>query len=326
MKAAIYTKYGSPEVVSVVEIEKPEPKPGELLIRINAAALSSGDARMRAFDIPSLVMWLPARLMMGVFTPRNQTLGTSLAGVVEALGEGVTRFAIGDRVFGSAGMGFGTHGEFITLKEQAMLAMIPQNLSDEQAVSIPFGFTTAYYFLKKAKIEPGQRVLVIGASGAVGTAAIQLAKHQGAHVTGVCSTGNMELVRSIGADDVIDYTKDDFTSSAQGYDCVFDTVGVSSYLRCKKIINLGGCFLAPVMGGMELLGMLWTPLFSRRRVIGGIEPESNENLQVLKELAEAGVLKPVIDRCYPIEEVVEAHRYVDTGRKKGNVILTMVHD
>jgi len=332
MKAAVYEKYGAPEVVRVVEVETPSPGAGEILVRVRATTVTTGDMRVRAWKIPSLVFWLPGRMVMGLLRPRRKVLGTEAAGVVEAIGEGVTRFKVGDRVLAVPGLKFGAHAEYVCMREDGVVVALPEELSFAQGASIPFAGTTALFFLRdQGKMEAGQKVLVNGASGAIGTFAVQLARHFGCDVTGVCSTKNLEMVRSLGAE-AVDYTTgelDEHLRACAGeggvYDIVLDTVGRLSFTRCKGAIKRGGRYLAVVQYLDDLVRMAWTALFGRwfggRFVKGGITPERREDVELLVGLAASGEVVPVIDRSFPLDEIVAAHRYVEGGHKRGSVVV-----
>jgi len=317
MKAIIYSKYGSPDVLQLKEVAKPIPNDNEVLIKIFATTVTSGDCRMRKAD-PFAV-----RFFNGFTRPTKITiLGNELAGEIEAVGKDVKLFRIGDQVFGQAGLNLGTNAEYICLPEDGTLAIKPANISFEEAATIPFGGNTALHFLRKGNIHSGQKVLIYGASGSLGTAAIQLAKYFGVEVTGICSTANLELVKSLGADKVIDYTKEDFTKNGQTYDIIFDTIGKSPFSGCVKSLKQKGIYLRAVhMSIPSIVRGLWTSMISSKQVIGGVATEQKENLIFLKKLIEEEKLKPVIDKRYPFEQIAEAHRYVDGGHKKGNVAI-----
>jgi NADPH:quinone reductase-like Zn-dependent oxidoreductase len=325
MKAIVYTDYGSPDVLHLQEVERPAPEGNEVLIRVLAATVTAGDVNARGFTfVPPGFGPLP-RLMLGLRKPRKPILGTELAGEVEAIGKEVTLFRKGDQVFGIGSGSFGAYAEYVCRPEEGALAIKPANLTSEEAAVLPFGAGTALYFLRDlAKLQRGQSVLINGASGGVGTYAVQLARYYGAEVTGVCSTPNVALVRSLGADRVIDYTQEDFTTSGETYDIIMDTVvGKTSFSRCKGSLKPKGLYLAVAGGLQEMVQMLWTAIRGSKKVVFGSAAERKEDLAFIKELVEAGKLKPVIDRCYPLEQIVEAHRYVEQGHKKGNVVVTV---
>lgn len=325
MKAVVATKYGPPEVLQLQEVEKPTPKANEILVRVHATTVNAGDYRMRSFTVPPL-FWLPARITLGFTKPKNPIFGMELAGEVEATGKDVMRFKVGDQVFASTlEENFGAHAEYKCLPEDAAVVTKPQHVSDEEAATLSISANTALYFLKKGNIQPGQKVLIHGASGAVGTFAVQLAKYFGAEVTGVCSTTNVELVKLLGADRVIDYTQEDFTKNGECYDIIFDAAGKTTFSQCKSALKDKGVYLHTGMVLSEIKG-LWYSMTTGKQVIGGIAATSTEALVFLKELMGSGRLKPVIDRCYPLEQVVEAHRYVEQGHKKGNVVITVAHN
>lgn len=315
MKAAIYTQYGSPEVLQIKEVTEPTPKHNEIILRVKATAVNSGDWRLRKAD-PFAV-----RFIFGLIRPKINILGSVFSGEVESVGEDVKHFKVGDAVFGHTNMSFGAYAEYICLPEAGSLALKPVNISHKEAAVIPFGGVTALHFIKKATIQPGQKVLIVGASGAVGSAAIQLAKSFGATVTGVCSTSNIDWVKSIGADKVIDYTKEDFTQNDEIYDLIFDAVNTTSVARTLKSLTKNGIMILSAAGMSEMLQGLWFSMTSNRKVMTGVINHKAADIVFLKELIEAGKFKPIIDRTYPLEQIAEAHTYVEKGHKKGNVAI-----
>ncbi len=316
MRAAVYTKYGPPDVVSIQQVPRPVPGARDVLVRQAASSITSGDARLRAFNLPK-PFGIPGRLALGIFGPRKQVLGVEFAGTVEAVGTAVTKFRPGDRVFGIDV--FGCHAEYKLVRENECIALMPGNLSFEAAAGVPFGGVTALDFLNRARIQPGQKVLINGASGCVGAYAVQLAKYFGAEVTGVCSARNAELVRSLGASRVIDYATTDFAKGPMAYDLVMDTVGNDPFARCEPVLAPTGAMLA-VLGAPE-------DLFRRprdgRRLIGGTSAERPEDLQLLADLLAAGTIRAVVDRVYPFDQIRDAYTYVDSNRKRGAVVLTI---
>ncbi len=317
MKAAVYTQYGPPEVLRVKQVERPLPQKNEILLRIRATSVNSGDWRLRKAD-PYAV-----RLFFGLLKPKINILGSVFSGEVESIGEEVKQFKVGDIVFGHTDMSFGSYAEYLSLPEDASIALKPSNISHNEAAVIPFGGVAALHFLKKAKIQPGQKVLVVGASGSVGSAAVQLAKSFGADVTGVCSTANIALVKSIGANKVIDYTKEDFAGNGETYDVIFDAVNAISVSRSMKSLNKNGIMILSAAGMSEMLQGLWISMTSNKRVLTGVISHKAADIIFLKELIEAGKFKPVIDRTYPLEQIAEAHAYAEKGHKKGNIAINI---
>jgi NADPH:quinone reductase-like Zn-dependent oxidoreductase len=323
MKAMTYSRYGGPNVVTLAEVPKPSPKPTEVLVRILATTVTSGDWRARSLKMPT-GFGLLGRLVFGLTGPRQPILGTELAGIVESVGKAATRFKPGDEVIAFPSGRYGCHAEYRTMPEDGMIALKPSNLTFEEAASLSFGSTNALPFLRdKAKIKRGDQVLVVGASGAVGTAAVQIAKHFGAVVTGVTSTSNVKLVASIGADRVIDYKQQDFTTTGDTFDIIVDTTGTVPFSRCANSLKPGGRLVAVAGSLAQWLGIGNPPKASGMKVISGVVPAKPDDLRYIAKLASSGALKPVIDRIYRLEDAVEAHAYVDTGRKRGSVVLTV---
>ncbi len=328
MKAILHTRYGPPDELQLKEIDKPVPKDNEVLIKIHATSVTSTDCNVRNFTFVPGVFQLPARLFMfGVFKPRINILGIDLAGEIEAVGKDVKRFKAGDPVFGTPGMRFGAHAEYTCVPEDGVLTIKPANMTWEEAAPIFLGASTALFYLRdKGNIQAEHKILIYGASGAIGTYAVQLAKYFGAEVTGVCSTANLEMVKSLGADNVIDYTQEDYTKSGETYDLILDTVGKTSFSNCKNSLTKKGIYLPVVMKLVELVQIMWTSMADGKKVKGGVAGESLEDLDFFKTLFEEGKLKPVIDRRYPLEQAAEAFRYVEQGHKKGNVVITVGHN
>jgi NADPH:quinone reductase-like Zn-dependent oxidoreductase len=328
MKAIVATKYGPPEVLQIKEIEKPVPGDNELLVKVYATTVSAADFRVRSFTVP-ISFWLPARFALGLTKPRNSVLGMDFAGVVEVVGKNVTKYKVGDSVFGLMGHQFGCYAQYLCLSEDWKLVGIaskPSNLNFEEAAAIPFGGLTALYFLRAANIQKGQKVLITGASGSVGTFAVQIAKYYGAEVTAVCSTDKMELVKSLGADKIIDYTKEDYTKSSELYDVIFEVAGKTPFKDCIKSLTKTGTLLHAVAVPAVTIQMKWESITTGRKMVGGGPDNNSEDLIFLRKLIESGKLKPIIDRIFPMEQIVEAHRYVEKGHKKGNVVITVEHN
>jgi NADPH:quinone reductase-like Zn-dependent oxidoreductase len=303
MKAIVADKFGTPDVLQLQEVEKPAPKDNEILVKVHATTVTAGDIRMRSFNVPPL-FWLPARITLGFTKPKHPIYGMELAGEVETIGKDVTRFKAGDPIFASTlALNFGAHAEYKCLPEEGMVLTKPLNMTFEEAATVPIGGPTALRLLRKGKIQRGQKVLIYGASGSVGMYAVQIAKYFEAEVTAVCSTANLELVKSLGADQVIDYTKEDFSAGGAQYDVIFDTVGKCPKSQATRALKPNGIFVT--------IAQLSTK-------------QSMEEFTTIKGLIEAGKLKAVIDRCYPLGQTVEAHRYVETGRKAGNVVIQVV--
>ena len=327
MKAILHSQYGSPDLLQFKEVDTPAPKDNEVLIAINATTVSTGDCNIRNFTFVTKSMRPIAKLMFGIGKPwKARILGTELAGEVERVGRDVARFKKGDRVVASTGMACGGHAQYACLPENGALAIMPDALSWEEAVAIPFGANAALYYLRDlGKIQAGQELLIIGASGAIGSAGVQLAKHFGATVTAVCSGANVELVRALGADKVIDYTRDDFTRNGNTYDLIFDVVGATTFDRCRNSLKPNGVFLQNIMELTDIVRALWTSIASRKKIKGGVAINNLQRMNSIVELVKAGKLKPVVDRSYPLERISEAFKYVEQGHKKGNVVITVQH-
>ena len=327
MKAILHARYGSPDLLRFEEVARPAPRDKEVLIKVHATTVSTGDCNMRNFTFVTRSMLPMAKLMFGIGKPwKERILGTELAGEIVGLGNDVVRFKIGDQIFGSTGMAGGGHAQYACLHENAALAIKPDSLSWEEAVAIPFGANTALYYLRDlGKIQDGHKLLIVGASGSIGSAGVQLAKHFGATVTAVCSGANVELVKSLGADKVIDYTKEDFTKDAETYDLIFDVVGATTFDRCKHLLEPQGIFLSCIMGLPDVARSLCTSIIGGKKMRGGVAINNPERMAFIAELAAAGKLKPVIDSSYPLEQIAQAFKHVERGHKKGNVVITLEH-
>jgi len=333
MKAIEYTEYGPPDVLQLKGVAKPIPKDNEILVRIYATTVTAGDVRVRGFDVP-IYAWLQYRIQLGLVKPKNRVLGGELAGEIEAVGKDVKLFKEGDQVFGAPALGSsGCHAEYRCLPEEGvdikegLVAIKPANMTYEEAAGVTFMGSAALVFLRDwGNIQSGQRILIYGASGSVGTYAVQLAKYFGTEVTGVCSTTNSEMVKSLGADKVIDYTKEDFSTSGETYDIILDTVGKIPFSGCVSSLKKTGIYLIGNPAVPSIVRGLWTSMTSSKKVKFGLAIGKTEDIIFLKKLIEAGKIKSVIDRSYPLEQMAEAHRYVETGHKKGNVVITMEHN
>lgn len=326
MKAIICTKYGSPDVLHIREVEKPAPKDNEVLIKVMATTVNGADARIRGAVFPSIFN-LPVRLAMGIKGPRKKILGVELSGEIETVGRKVTRFKKGDSVFASTGASFGAHAEYTCLPEKAVMTQKPSNMTFEEAAAVPHCALAALHFLRKGKVQKGNKVLIYGAAGGIGTFAVQIAKEMGAEVTGVCSTANIDLVKSLGADRIIDYKKEKLSQSHENYDVIFDTVGKAPITECVEILKEDGQYLSAVHLELSRIfeGMRATRK-SSKKVIGGVAPYTTDNLEFLRNLIESDKLRTVIDKQYPLEQIIEAHAYVDTGHKKGHLVIRVEHE
>jgi NADPH:quinone reductase-like Zn-dependent oxidoreductase len=320
MKAAVYTRYGPPEILQLREVPRPVPKDNEILIRVHATTVNRTDCGFRKPEYPLIV-----RPVNGLFKPKRTILGSEFAGEIEAVGKDVKSFRKGGQVFGLTGDRFGAHAEYVCLPEEASIAPKPSNINYEEAAAVCDGAMLALSCLKKVNIRRGQEILIYGASGSIGTAGVQLARYFGADVTAVCNTKNVEIVKSLGADRVIDYTKDDFTKNGQTYNVIFDAVGKISFLRCRSSLKPRGVFLETDLGFLwqNVLLALMTATFVSKKLVFAIPKEGKKSILLLKELIEAGKYKAVIDRRYPLEQIVEATKYVETGQKTGNVVITI---
>ena len=330
MKAVIYTEYGSPDVLHLAEVAKPMPKDNEVLIRVHATPVNFGDLTARnfksitphKFNMP-LLFWLPARLAFGFRKPKKHILGSEFAGVVEAVGAAVTRFKPGDEVFGYRGQNMGAYAEYVCMPETGTLALKPTSMTFEEAAAVPYGALTALSLLKKVNIQRGHKVLINGASGGIGSAAVQLAKYYGAEVTGVCGAPRVGLVKALGADKVVDYAQEDFTRSGETYDLIFDILGKSSFGRGKKALKPDGRYLFASFKMKQLVQMLRTKIAGNQKVICALSSDKPEDLTFIKGLIEAGQYKAIIDKRYPLAQAAAAHRYVETGQKAGSVVIAV---
>lgn len=330
MQAIVYTEYGPPDVLHLREVAKPSPKDDEILVRVCAASVNYGDTLARnfgnisanEFNMPAL-LWLPARFAFGWRKPKKPILGSEFAGKVEAVGKAVTRFKPGDQVFGYLGPNMGAYAEYLCMSETGMVAIKPANLSYAAAAAVPYGAIMATSLLRHGNLQPGHNVLINGASGAIGSAALQLARHYGAQVTGVCGAPSVEYVKALGADRVIDYRQEDFTKNGETYDLIVDILGRSSFARCKNSLKPNGIYLLVSFKMKALLQMLWTKMFGGKKVICAFASEQATDLEFVRGLIEAGKYQSLVDRAYPLAQAAEAHRYAESGQKQGNVVITV---
>jgi len=321
MKAIVYTKYGPPEVLQLKEVEKPTPKDDEVLVKIHATTVNRTDCGFRKPEYGFIV-----RFVSGLLRPKKNILGSEFAGEIEAVGKDVMTFKRGDQVFGLSAGNFGAHAEYLSVPEKGSIAMKPTSMSYDEAAAVCDGLMLAMTYIRKIDFQKAKRILINGASGSIGSACVQLARYHGARVTAVCNTKNIELVRSLGAEKIIDYTKDDFTRDNERYDVVIDAVGKSSYFRCKRLLVPGGVYFSTDLGflAQNVFLTLWTPLFCSKKVKFPIPKSSKKDIEFFRELIEAGQYRAVIDRRYPLEQIVEATKYVETGQKTGNVVITIL--
>ena len=330
MKAIVYHEYGPPEVLKLEEIAKPSPKDNEIMIRVYATSVNIGDIWARNFKAISprefsmpLPLWLPARMYFGLTKPKINILGSEFAGKVDIVGKNVKRFKKGDEVFGYRGQKMGANAEYLCMPEDGLVTNKPTNMTYEEAAAVPYGALTALNLLRKVDIQPGQSVLIHGASGGIGSAAVQLAKYFGATVTGVCATPRLEFVKALGADQVVDYTKEDFTQNGETYDLIFDILGKSSFSRCKNSLKQNGRYLLASFKMAQIFQMLWTSMVGDKKVICALSSENQKDLVFIQELVEAGKIKSIIDRSFLPEQAAEAHRYIEKGHKKASVVITI---
>ncbi len=331
MKAAIYTEYGSPDVLHMAELDKPTPAEGEILVRVYARSINYGDLFARRgvpfkeFNMPT-ALYIPTKFIFGISKPNIQVLGSEFSGVVEALGDGVSRFKVGDEVYGYPGQNMGANAEYIVVSETSPVAIKPVNMSHAQATVVPYGGITAFNLLKKADIQPGQKVLINGASGAIGAAAVQLAKLYGAEVTAVAGAPRLDYVKSLGADDAIDYKQEDFTQNGKTYDLILDVLGKTTFAQAKKSLTQTGIYLRASFKMREVFQMLMNPLRGGKKILCVLAFESPDDLDTIRELVEDGKFTAIVDRCYPLEQIADAHRYIESGNKQGSVVVTSMPD
>ena len=333
MKAIVYTEYGPPDVLKLKEVEKPTPKDNEILIKVHATPVNYGDIVARNFkNIPArefhmpLLFLLPTRISFGLSKPKRTILGSEFAGEVENVGKDVTKFKPGDPVFGYLGQNMGANAEYLCMPENGMLGIKPANMSYEEAACVPYGGIMALSHLRKVAVKKGQKVLINGASGGIGSLAVQLVKYYGAEVTGVCSTPRVDYVKALGADKVIDYTKEDFTKNGETYNLIYDILGKSTFSRCKNSLSENGRYLLASFKTGKLLQMLGTSIRGKKKVMCAVASEKQEDMVLLKKLVKAGKIKSIIDKTFPMDQAAKAHRYLEAGHKKGHVVITLEHD
>ncbi|MCI0555865.1 MAG: NAD(P)-dependent alcohol dehydrogenase [Anaerolineae bacterium] len=333
MKAIVYTEYGSPDVLKLTEVAKPTPKDNEILIKVHATSVKIGDIWARNFKAispsqfsMSFPFWVLTRLMFGVNKPKINILGAEFAGEVEAGGNKVTLFKKGDPVFGYRGPAFGANAEYLCMSENGLVAIKPSHMTFAEAATVPYGAMTALNLLRKVNIQRGQKILINGASGGIGSYAVQLAKHYGAEVTGVCGTPRVALVKALGADHVMDYTQEEFTQNGKTYDVIFDVLSKSSFSRCQNSLTENGIYLLASFKTPQLWQMLATSIRGRKKVICALSSETPADLLHIKELVEAGKIKTIVDKRFPLEQTAEAHRYMEAGQRAGNVVIILEPD
>lgn len=330
MKAIVYTEYGSPDVLRLEEMEKPNPKDNEIQVRVHATSVNYGDIvtrnfkniSLKQFNMPALFL-LPTKIAFGLSKPKNTILGSEFSGVIETVGKDVKKFNPGDQVFAYTGMKMRANAEYICVSENGMVGIKPDNMSHEEAACVPYGGIMALGHLRKINLQRGQKILINGASGGIGSIAVQMAKHYGAEVTGVCSSLRMEYVKALGADNVIDYTKEDFTENGETYDVIYDILGRSSFTKCKKSLGENGRYLLASFKTGKILQMLGTSIVGKKKVICAMASEKQADIEVLRKMVESGYIKTIIDKTYPLEKAAEAHRYIEEGNKKGHVVISI---
>ena len=323
MKAIVYRKYGPPNVLELDEVEKPSPKDNEVLIRVHAAEATKSDCEMRSFKFPVQWFWLPLRIALGLRKPKRQILGGYFAGEIEAVGKDVSRLKVGDEVFGSTGLRMGAYGEYMCISENATIVTKPENISFEDAAAVPLGGLNALHFLTEANIQSGEKVLINGAGGSIGTFGVQIAKSMGAQVTAVDSSIKEEMLRQIGADHFIDYTKEDFTKNGQSYDVILNMVAKASYTDCINLLNPKGHYLMANARLSNMFRSVYTSKFTDKKAVVALAKETNEELETLKEMIEAGQINSVVDKVYSMAEAVEAHQRVETEQRLGSIVISI---